>query len=85
MRRAAEHGVVRGFSVLAETARFLISADQEDGVVRRGGDRQGHQQVGRERREADDLVVAEERHHAAGRGQLEHDHDEVSSTVTIDR
>ena len=76
MGRPAEHGVVRLFSVLACRAGFLISADEEYRVVRAGGDRQCHQQVGGEGRETDDLVVAEECHHTAGRGQLQHDHDE---------
>ena len=43
-------------------------------------------QVGRERRETDDLVIAQEGHHAARGGQFESTTiTSTSSTVTIDR
>ena len=65
MGGALKHRVVGRFSIFARAARLLVAADQEYRVVRRGGDRQHHQQAGRECRQPDDPVVAEERHHAA--------------------
>ncbi|COV72417.1 Uncharacterised protein [Mycobacterium tuberculosis] len=74
MGGAAEHGVVRRLPVLAEPACFLVAADQEDGVVGGGRDRQHHEQVGREGREPNDPVETEESHAPAGGEQPEHHH-----------
>ncbi len=76
VRRSAEHGVVRGFSVLTCAACLLISADQEDGVVSGRGYRKGDEQVGRERGQLDDVVEAEEGDEPAGGGEFEDHHEE---------
>ncbi len=78
MRGAVEHVVVRGFSVLTLAARLVVAADQEDRVI--GGRRDGkrHQQVDREGGEAEDVVIGQHGHDAAGRqqaGHHQHQHD----------
>ena len=71
---AVIHGVERGFAVLAVQSRLVVAPHDEDDVVGRCGDRHGGQEVHREGRQPDDVVKAQERHDAPGRGQLDEHH-----------
>lgn len=68
---AAVHDVVGLEAVGAVLPRLLVAAQQEDRVVRGRGDGEQRQQVRRVRRQRNDADVSEERHHAAGRGDLD--------------
>ena len=76
MGGAAKHRVVGRFPVLADRPGFLIAPDEEDRIVGRSGDPQRDQKIGREGRKPDQIVIAEERHHASGRRQPEEHHEE---------
>ena len=71
---AVIHGVEGGFAVLAGLTRLVISADEEDRVVGSRGDGQRGQQVDREGRQADEVVVAEGCDDPAGSRQLDEHH-----------
>ena len=76
MGGAVEHGVEGFFAGLAQSAGFVVAADDKDRVVRSSGDRQQHQHVVGEGRKPHDAVVAQRRDDTAGRGQLDEDHDQ---------
>jgi hypothetical protein len=59
VRRAVIHGVEGGFAVLAVLPRLLVPADEEYRIVRTGGDRQRCEQIDGERRQSDELVIAQ--------------------------
>ncbi len=87
MRGAVKHRVERRFSVLAYRPRFLVPTYEKDGVVGRRGDRKRDEQVGRERRETDQLVVTQECHHTASRRQRQehhHQHQQDSAYRSVD-
>jgi hypothetical protein len=84
---AAEHRVVRRFTLLACPTRFVISPDDEDRVVGTRGDRQQREQIGRVGRQADDSRVRQKGDHPSGSGQLDEDrqqHDDHRDDRAVD-
>ena len=73
-RRAVEHLVIGLFVGGAGGSGLLITADEEDRVVGARRHSQRDQQVGRERRQTDQLVVGQRSDDAACQPQLDEDH-----------
>ena len=84
---AVIHGVEGGFAILAGLTRLVVAADEEDRVVRARGDRQRGEQVDRECRQPDEVVIAEGRDDSPGRRQLDehhHQHEQHGDDRAVD-
>ena len=74
---AFKRGVVRRFAVFAGPTRLLVTADEEDPVVRAGGDRQHRQDVRGERGEPERVVVGEHRDDSPCTSQRDKRHEQL--------
>src|SRR4029077_19203407 len=64
---AVIHGVEGGFAVLAVLTCLVVAAEEEDRIVSTCRDGQGGEQVDRERRQPDQVVIAKGRNDSPGR------------------
>ena len=74
VRGAVIHGVESGFAILAVQSGLVIPAHDEDHVVGRRGDPHRREEVHREGRQPDHVLVAQQCDDAAGGGDLDADH-----------